>query len=133
MNHAKKIVMDEAEEYAKQLQNGKAGDPHTQGRAIALIVKMICPMYAADFVTMEECKRQHDSMAVAALTAKEIIEEYKRQIEPQPSAIVGKRIELKAGPFEFKGNFSPQVFLAFLTIASVFGLVLVVGKVQGWW
>jgi hypothetical protein len=57
-NHAKQIVLDEAECMAKKLTNGSAGCQITQGRAIALLVKMIRPLYENEFVTEEDCKKR---------------------------------------------------------------------------
>lgn len=109
INHAKKIVLDEAEELARQLQNGHAGDQHTQGRAIALLVKMISPLYVADFVTADECKLQH------------------------PASSAAKRINVKAGPFAFEGEFNATAFVSMLAISSVGLVIFMLGKIENWW
>ena len=108
INHAKKIVVDEAESLAKELQNGHAGDPHYQGRAIALIVKMITPLYVADFVTKDECLKQHDVLRA------------------------GKVVKLKAGPFCFEGSISPALVLVGSIAVTAVILLFVAGKLKGW-
>lgn len=108
VNHAKQIVVEEATQLAQDLQNGHAGDPHTQGRAIGLIVKMITPLYEADFVTVEDCRKQH---------------------EPKTN----NQIKLKAGPFGFEGALTPSLVLVGMFVAGVGGLGFVIGKAQGWW
>jgi hypothetical protein len=108
INHAKKIVIDEAEQLSKELQNGHSGDPHTQGRAIALIVKMITPLYTADFVTKEECFAQHDVLRA------------------------GKVVKLKAGPFCFEGSISPALTLVFVMLAGLGIILYATGKAKGW-
>jgi hypothetical protein len=108
VNHAKQIVVDEATQLANDLQNGHAGDPHTQGRAIGLLVKMITPMYTADFVTVEECRKQH---------------------APKPA----NQIKLKAGPFGFEGDLTPSLMLCGVVFGCFGGLLFIIGKTQGWW
>ena len=109
INHAKKIVIDEAEQLAKDLQNGHAGDPHTQGRAIALIVKMITPLYTAEFVTAEDCHRQHDVLNA------------------------GKMVKVKLGPVEFEGAVTPTIMLTLTILGSISGVLFIVGKALFWW
>ena len=106
-NHAKQIVLDEAAGLAKDLQNGGAGDAETQGRAIALLVKMISPLYSADFVTQDICRKQHEALTLS------------------------KKSKIKLGPIEFEGCVNPTQFL--ITMGVLSGFVFVIGKVQNWW
>jgi hypothetical protein len=109
VNHAKQIVLDEAADLVSQLQNGCAEDQHTQGRATALLLKMMSPLYAAEFVTIEDCQKQH------------------KEIEQ------GKKVNIKLGPIAFEGNFNPTVFLS-LAFLGVFGaFFFAIGKMERWW
>jgi hypothetical protein len=112
--HAKKIVIDEATCLANKLQNGGASCPETQGKAIALIVKMITPLYEAEFVTLEECRIRHDLIKNNGNSDKKII-------------------KLKLGPVGIEGNVNPILMLAILTICCFGGLIFILGKAEKWW
>lgn len=123
VNHAKRIVLEEvtqlggdAEELAKDLQNGKGGDLHTISKALVLVVKtstltskMIAPLYAAELVTIQECHRQHEALKA------------------------GQQMKIKVGPFAFEGHFNPTVFLSLTTLTLLGALFFTVGKIEHWW
>ena len=109
VNHAKKIVIDQANDLADKLENGKSDCVETQGKAIALIVKMLSPLYEAEFVTIEECKKQHEN--------------FRKE----------KAMKIKIGPVGLEGNLPPIIILC-LVLMSCFGsLIFVIGKTQSWW
>ena len=114
INHAKKIVIDEAICLAEKLQNGDAACAETQGKAIALIVKMITPLYEAEFITVEECRRKHAHKTTNADVEKKII-------------------KLKLGPLALEGNFSPMLFLVLLMMVGFGCLIYALGKSETWW
>ncbi len=106
-NHAKRIVIDEATRLADKLQNGSAGCTETQGKAIALLVKMITPLYEAEFMTVEECERVHrDAKGNKSIT------------------------KLKFGPFSIEGFLNPSVIVP---IACCALCLFTLGRVQNWW
>lgn len=109
-NHAKQIVIDEATELADSLQNGNAGCPQTQGKAIALLVKMITPLYQAEFMTVEECVRVHKNGN-------------------------GKKpiTRLKIGPVEIEGTITTAIIANFIPLLCCSVCVFVLGKTQNWW
>lgn len=110
-NHAKQIVIDEAKSLADDLQNGHAGDPHTQGKAIALIVKMITPLYQASFMTTEECR----------LTRKEV------------GVKSHKTSKIKIGPVQIEGPVVGVLLSHFIPVACCCIAMYAVGKLQNWW
>ena len=108
-NHAKQIVIEEAESLANDLQNGRAGDPHTQGKAIALIVKMITPLYQAEFVTISDCRQMHEIRKT------------------------GKTTKIKLGPFSIEGHITTALVASLSPIVCCGILGFIVGKFQDWW
>ena len=111
-NHAKQIVIEEAEKLAAELQNGGAGDPLIQGRAISLIVKMVTPLYQAEFVTVRECQTMHDK------TVKQSRH---------------RNTRLKIGPIEIEGPLKASLILNSIPFACVAALTFVIGRTQQWW
>ncbi len=109
-NHAKQIVIDEATRLADKLQNGGAGCAETQGKAVALLVKMITPLYEAEFMTVEECERVH-----------------------QKSTGSKKITRLKIGPVEVEGPLTSAILVNIAPIACCVLCVFTLGKVQNWW
>ena len=109
-NHAKKIVIDEATCLADKLQNGNAACSKTQGKAIALLVKMITPLYEAEFMTVDECKRVHRNGN-------------------------GKKpiTRLKIGTVEIEGTITTAIIANFMPLLCCGMCVYVVGKIQNWW
>ena len=110
-NHAKKIVIDEATDLADKLQNGHGADPSTQGKAIGLLVKMITPLYEAEFVTIEGCRAMHD----------------------QAAAKTAKTTKIKIGPVEYSGPVSSAVIMNIGPTICCGGMFYAVGRGQGWW
>lgn len=109
-NHAKQIVIDEAIRLANKLQDGSAGCAETQGKAVALLVKMITPLYEAEFMTVGECERVH-----------------RRPNE-------GKKItRLKIGPVEVEGPLTAAILVNIAPIACCALCFFTLGKVQNWW
>jgi len=106
-NHAKRIVINEATRLANKLQNGGAECTKTQGEAMALVVKMITPLYEAEFVTVKECERVH-----------------------RRSKGNKKRTRIKIGPFEIEGFLNPSVIVP---IACCALCLFTLGRVQNWW
>lgn len=109
-----KQMSDEADKYAKSLEDGKSGDLHTISKTLALLVKsnclqgeMLSAMYPVDFVTKEDCLKQHNSLNIS------------------------KKSTIKLGPLEFEGSFNPTSFLIAIGILSLF--VFVTGKIESWW
>ena len=109
-NHAKQIVIDEATRLADKLQNDKAGCAETQGKAVALLVKMITPLYEAEFMTVEECERVHRSSNGSK-----------------------KITRLKIGPVEVEGPLTSAILVNIAPIACCALCVFTLGKVQNWW
>lgn len=108
INHAKQIVIGEATELARKLQNGDAGCVKTQGRAIALLVKMITPLYEADFVTVEDCGQMHKGRS-------------------------GKITKIKIGPIVFEGPISTALLINTIPLLCCVVVVFMAGKLQNWW
>ena len=109
-NHAKQIVIGEANKLVADLQNGHAGDLEVHGRAIGLIVQMVTPLYEAEFVTVQECREVHKT------TKKE-----------------GKITKLKFGPLQFEGQITTALLLNILPFACCGFLFYILGRVQNWW
>ena len=109
INHAKQIVIEEAECLAQKLQNGNAGCPETQGRAIALLVKMITPLYTAEFVTVEECVAKSKSCKVVRST------------------------KIKVGPVAIEGRITTALLMNSVPLICVGILVFILGKSENWW
>lgn len=109
-NHAKQIVIDEATCLAEKLQNGNAGCAETQGRAVALLVKMVTPLYAAEFMTVEECKSVHQNG------------------NPRK-----KLTRLKIGPVEVEGPLTSAILVNIAPIVCCAACFFALGKMQNWW
>ena len=109
-NHAKQIVIDEATRLANKLENGSAGCAETQGKAVALLVKMITPLYEAEFMTVEECGRVHRS-----------------------SNWSKKITRLKIGPVEVEGPLTAAILVNIVPIACCILCFFTLGKGQNWW
>lgn len=123
-NSAKKIVIkkvkdltDSARDIAKNLQNGKSGDMHEMSRAIALLVEsdilkneMITALYEPEFVTIEECRKQHE----------------KKEVDKSEVELT----EVSIGSLHIKGKLN--VIIVGMFILAV-GVVFVIGKTEGWW
>ena len=107
-NHAKQIVIDAATCLADKLQNGDSGCVETQGRAIALIVKMITPLYQAEFITVQECSNLRSKKAT-------------------------KITKLKIGPFSFEGQLTSALVSSVSPVLCCGALAYMLGKAQGWW
>jgi hypothetical protein len=72
---------------------------------------MVKPLYAADFVTQQECMKSHE------LLLKNIAADRKAE---------AKRVRLKAGIFGFEGDLTPAITLALIAMAAVGGLIYVI-------
>ncbi len=114
-NHAKDIVIQQAEALAKKLQNRNGGCPETQGQAIELITKMIIPLYEARFVTESECLNNTEKMT--------------RIIDKIKAAKSVKSSRIKIGPVEVEG---PMVYII-NCVPVIFGVLFIVGKLKQWW
>lgn len=112
INHAKKIVIDEATCLADKLQNGNSGCRETQGKAIGLLVKMITPLYIAEFVTVEDCEEKH------------------KVFMSQKTPSVTK---IKIGPVSVEGPITSALLTSCVPIACLCGVIYMVGVVQNWW
>jgi len=112
-NHAKQIVIGEANTLAAKLKNGSAGDAAVQGQAIGLIVKMITPLYEADFVTIPDCDKLRKDLKGAP---------------PKK-----RPMKIKVGPVAFEGFVSQTVLLSIPSIISSLCIIFAVGKMQNWW
>lgn len=111
-NHAKRIVIDEATKLAEKLENGDSGCVKTQGRAISLLIKMITPLYMAEFVTIKECQEMHDkSKKVKAV----------------------RITRLKIGPVQIEGPIIATLLANSMPFACCGALVFIIGKLQNWW
>lgn len=123
-NSAKKIVIkkvkdltDSARDIAKNLQNGKSGDMHEMSRAIALLVEsdilkneMITALYEPEFVTIEECRKQHE----------------KKEVDKSEVELT----EVSIGSLHIKGKLN--VIIVGMFILAV-GVGFAIGKTEGWW
>ncbi len=109
-NHAKQIVINQAKRLTMDLQNGCSGDVKKHGQALGLIVEMIIPLYEAEFVTVQECERQH--------------------IEIKKTK---KITRIKLGPVEIEGAFTSALLIHSIPLACVAGVVFMAGKMQNWW
>jgi len=110
-NHAKKIVIEQAEALGAKLEANGAKCVETQGQAIGLLIKMVTTMYAADFVTIEDCIKRHD---------KNVKEE-------------NKLSRIKMGPVELEGRFGPVAILCIINFIFMGSIIFVVGKTEQWW
>jgi hypothetical protein len=54
-NHAKTVVLNQADALQSQLSNGHKADPETHGAALLLLLQMTRPMFEARFMTEEGC------------------------------------------------------------------------------
>ena len=133
VNHAKKIVIDEATSLADQLQNGGAGDTHLQGKAIGLMVKMITPLYEADFVTTQSCAairmecREEASKIHDKITT-DVIEQCSKL-----SPIKTTKAVMKLGPLELQGTVVPIAAILLVLVLPTAAVTFIMGKSQGWW
>ena len=109
INHAKQIVLDQANGLAEDLQNGHAGDLDKMGRLLALQVKMITPIYEADFVTTADCAKSRENEKLAKVT------------------------KFKVGPVSIEGRLSTAVVSAATPILCCAMILFGVGKAEGWW
>lgn len=123
-NSAKKIVIkkvkdltDSAKDIAKNLQNGKSGDMHEMSRAIALLVEsdilkneMITALYEPEFVTIEECRKQHE----------------KKEVDKSEVELT----EVSIGSLHIKGKLNVMIVGMFILAV---GVVFAIGKTEGWW
>jgi hypothetical protein len=108
-NHAKQIVLKEAEELSKQLKNGNADNSQVQGKAIALLVDMISPIYMADLVTVEDCRKKHATLSKNNKN--------------------NNVTEFGIGPVHWKG----KIGLAAVIVLLSAGVLFAIGKTEGWW
>lgn len=138
INHAKKIVLDQAQELAHNLQNGNSGDQHLQGKAIGLVIQMITPLYEADFTTTEACEKiraLRDKVIIDkldSLDAKRDQTEAARESRRKATDQKGPAT-LKLGPLELKGSVVPIfVILGILLVPSAL-IMYILGKTSGWW
>lgn len=115
-NYAKQIVLEEAGHLAKSLQNGKSGDPETQGRAIGLLVKMITPLYEADFVTKQECLLSHD-----------VLVKQMKSLQKTET----KKVNLKAGPLQFEGAITPLIAVLAIAGIAIAGMIYLITHLNG--
>ncbi len=115
INHAKQIVIDEAKCLADKLQNGSAGCAQTQGKAIALLVKMVIPMFSAEFITVgdcEECKEKRSNIK----TSKNL-----------------NSTKLKVGPITIEGPITSALIVSLTPLLCLGGVIFMAGKMQSWW
>ncbi len=112
INHAKQIVIDEAKCLADKLQNGSAGCVQTQGKAIALLVKMVIPMFSAEFVTVEECKEKRSRL----------------KTPQKPNST-----KLKVGPITIEGPITSALIVSLTPLICLGGVIFMAGKMQSWW
>ena len=108
-NHAKQIVIEEAEDLAKDLQNGHAGDLERIGKLTALIVKMIKPLYMNEFVTIQQCIQMHSKTN---------------------SIKVGR---IKLGPLEISGPVTRTLMVNAIPLIYCIGITFLLGKAKSWW
>jgi hypothetical protein len=134
VNHAKQIVIEEATDLAEQLQNGGAGDTQIQGKAIGLMVKMITPLYQADFVTVEVCAATRSQCNQSILDKiDEAVQKDEIRSENLLNPAGAAKTCLKLGPLELKGAVVPiAVVLAILLVPTV-SVIFITGKIEGWW
>lgn len=107
-NHAKQIVIEQAESLSADLQNGHEGDLGKMGRLLALQTKMITPMYEADFVTMEDCAKNHKGNGDGIT-------------------------KIRVGPISIEGKLSTALIQSGCTIMCCVGVIFAIGKAESWW
>lgn len=116
VNHAKKIVIDEANCLVDKLKNGGSNKIETQNEALGLIVKMITPLYAAEFVTIEELEKCQDKHKV--IIDGKVNKDNKDGVT-----------ELSVGPMRIKGRINIEyVFI----IICMIGVAYAIFKAEGW-
>jgi len=115
---AKKIVTDQAEKLAGQLENGHAEDPVILSRAVAHLIKMVVPMYNTDF---EDFVRKDDCLRVQ--------NQIKNGLKPPTKNTPTK---IKIGPFALEGNVTPALIASIIPFACVGILAFVLAKTNGW-
>jgi len=54
-NHAKTVVLNQADNLQNKLSNGHRADPETHGDALLLLMQMIRPIFEANFMTVDGC------------------------------------------------------------------------------
>ena len=111
VNHAKQLVLDQANCLVEKLQNGNSQCPETQGRALGLVLKMITPMFEAEFVTVQDCKKTHEKNLSKG----------------------NKVTRIKVGPVEIEGAITTTLLLHGTNFLFGAGLIFMIGKVQNWW
>ena len=59
-NHAKMVVLNQADMLQGKLSNGHKSDPETHGDALLLLLQMVRPMFEAKLVTEEGCQARRE-------------------------------------------------------------------------
>lgn len=108
-NHAKQIVIDQADALANDLQNGHAGDLDKIGRLLSLHTRMIASMYENDFMTVADCVKNREKEKLAKIT------------------------KFKIGPISIEGRLSTALVSAATPILCCAMILFGVGKAEGWW
>ena len=111
-NHAKQIVIEQATCLADKLQNGNSGCTETQGKAIGLLVKMVTPLYEAEFVTIQDCRKMHG---------------------PEKDDKDVKTTKIKIGSVSIEGPLTAAILVNAVPVLCIAAVVFMVGKVQSWW
>ena len=65
-NHAKTVLLNQADALQAKLSNGHKADPETHGDALLLLLQMFRPMFEAKFVTEEGCEEKMSKCPGAA-------------------------------------------------------------------
>ena len=108
---------------AEKLQNGGADCLKTQGKAIALLVKMITPLYEAEFITVDQFVKREAELR------NELFKKRTPQQIKQDSAVM----KLKVGPVEIAGGNTASACLSIFLLSPLVIFVYMVGRVQNWW
>ena len=132
-NHAKQIVIGQAEELAEKLANGSGADPKTQGQAIGLLVQMVKPMYAAEFVTIQACASTRGLCAKREdKKHREILQKIEYAVQNGSNGPKQKKATLQLGPLSLAGPVVPIFVVLAVLLVPTGALLYVLSKLQGW-
>jgi len=116
MQDAKDIVIKQAQELADILKNGNAADLNTHGKAIGLIIDMVCPIFNANLVTLEDCKRNQEECRIHNIALNKEVSD--------------GITDLSVGPVHIKGRVNALMVMVIILTA---GVVFAIGKSENWW
>jgi hypothetical protein len=127
-NSAKQTLVDEVNRLLHDVDTGdiNISAQETFLHALTLMLRMLSPMFMADYVTTEECRSQHRAL----LRPKKDV---KSSIEDNNDDELHEDIGFKIGPLSINGHLSQFIILVLLNIICIAGVVFAIGKAEQWW